>query len=75
VMLYDQDLPHYLWAEVCNTTVYIQHMVPHRELGKMTLEEAVMGKKPDVSHLRIFGFLAYCHIPRETRSKLDKTAK
>ena len=22
-MLYDQDLPRYLWAEACNTTIYI----------------------------------------------------
>lgn len=39
----------------------------------MTLEEAFTGKKPDVSHFRIFGSLAYCHIPKDTRTKLDQT--
>lgn len=74
-MLHDQDMPHYLWAEVCNTTVYIQNRVPHKVLGKMTLEEVFTGKKPDVSHFRIFESLAYCHILGDTRTKLDQTTK
>ena len=74
-MLHDQDLPHYLWAEACNTTVYIQNRVPHKVLGKMTPEEAFTGKKPDVGHFRIFGSLAYCHISGDTRTKLDQTGE
>ena len=60
---------------MCNTTVYIQNRVPHKVLGKMTPEEAFIGKKPDVGHFRIFGSLAYCHIPRDTCTKLDQTAE
>ena len=30
-----------------------------------------MGKKPKVSHLKIFGCPVYVHIPKEKRSKLD----
>ncbi|KAH9291809.1 hypothetical protein KI387_043002 [Taxus chinensis] len=74
-MLHDQDMPRYLWAEACSTTVYIQNRVPHKVLGKMTPEEAFTGKKPDVGHFRIFGSLAYCHIPEDTRTKLDQTAE
>ncbi|KAH9310643.1 hypothetical protein KI387_025678, partial [Taxus chinensis] len=29
-MLHDQDIPRYLWAEACSTTVYIQNRVPHK---------------------------------------------
>jgi hypothetical protein len=37
----------------------------------MTPEEKFTGKKPDVSHLRVFGYIAYVHVPDEKRSKLD----
>ena len=37
-MLYDQDFPRFLWAEACNTSVYIQKRTPHRALGKKTPE-------------------------------------
>ena len=44
-------------------------------MGKKTLEGIFTGKKVEVSHFRIFGSVAYCHIPDENRSKLDQTAK
>jgi hypothetical protein len=70
-MLHDQDLPKFLWAEACNIVVYLLNRSPHRVLGNVTLEEAFTGKKPDISHLRIFGCIVYCHIPAEKRTKLD----
>jgi transposase InsO family protein len=51
VMLHDQGLPMHLWAEACNTVVYVKNRCPHRVLGMSTPEEAFTGKKPDVSHL------------------------
>jgi hypothetical protein len=44
-------------------------------LGNVTHEEAFMGKKPYIIHLRIFGCVFYCHIPTEKRTKLDPTTK
>lgn len=41
----------------------------------MTPEEAFTGKKPNVRHFKIFGILAYCHIPGDTCSKLDQAVK
>jgi hypothetical protein len=42
----------------------------------MTFEEKFTGKKLDVSHLKVFGCIAYVHVPNETRSKLNsKTDK
>ena len=38
------------------------------------MEEAFLGNKPCVDHLRIFGFLAYIHIPKDKRKKLDSTS-
>jgi hypothetical protein len=40
----------------------------------MTLEEKFIGKKPNVSHLRVFGCIAYVHVLDEKRSKLDPKA-
>eukprot|EP00253_Pinus_taeda_P033934 PITA_33934 len=74
-MLYDQDMPKFLWAEACNITVYVQNKTPHRALAKITPEKVFIGKTPEVSHFRIFGSLAYCHIPKEERRKLDQTVE
>ena len=41
----------------------------------MTPEEAFIGNKPDISHFRIFGSLAYCHIPSDTHTKLYQTTE
>jgi hypothetical protein len=37
----------------------------------MTPKENFTSKKPDVSHLKVFGCIAYVHVPDEKRSKLD----
>lgn len=57
-MLYDQDLPKFLWAEICNIVVYIENRVPHRALGMITPKEVFSGKKLEVSHFIIFGNIA-----------------
>jgi hypothetical protein len=41
----------------------------------MTSKEKFTGKKPDVSHLRMFGHIAHVHVPDEKRSKLDLKAE
>lgn len=74
-MLHDQGLPLFLWAEACNTAVYLQNRSPHRALGHMTPEEAFSGKKPDIGHLHIFGCITYSYIPKEKRTKLEPTAE
>jgi hypothetical protein len=39
-----------------------------------TPNEVWSGKKPLVSHLKVFGCDAFVHVPKEKRSKLDKKA-
>ena len=74
-MLHDQDLPMHVWAEAARTVVYVQNHTPHRVLENKTLEEVFSGKKPEVSHLKIFGCPVYIHIPKEKRTKLDPSGK
>ena len=75
VMLHDHGLPMHLWVEACNTAVYVQNHCPHRVLGMSTHEEYFTGKKPDVSHFKIFGSSIYVHVTKDTRKKLEFTAK
>ena len=74
-MIHDQYLPMHLWEEASRTTVYVQNHTSHRVLKNKTPEEVFSGKKPEVSHLRIFGYPVYIHIPKEKRTKLDPSGK
>ena len=74
-MLYDQDMPKFLFAKTCNTIVYIQNRTPHTELGNIMLESVFTGSKPEVSHFRIFASTTYCHVPREKWKELEMTGK
>jgi hypothetical protein len=74
-MLHDQGLPMHLWAEACNTAIYVQNCCPHRVLGMSTPEEAFTGKKPDVSHFKIFGSSVYVHVTMNARKKLEPTVE
>ena len=40
-----------------------------------TLEEVFSGKRPDISHLRIFGSPVYIHVTKDARKKLELTAE
>lgn len=66
-------MPRFLWAEGCNAAVYIQNRTPQKALGKKTPKGVFIGKKPKMSHLRIFKSVAYYHILDKRCSKLNQT--
>jgi hypothetical protein len=74
-MIHDQDLSMCLWAEVAMAVVYAQNRLSHSALGLKTPEEMFTGKKPVVSHLKIFGHPVFMHIPKEKRNKMDPSGK
>jgi len=51
------------------------NQTPTTTVHGMTPKENFIGKKSDVSHLRVFGCIAYVHILDEKRSKLDPKAE
>eukprot|EP00253_Pinus_taeda_P027763 PITA_27763 len=63
-MLHDQRLLKFIWAEAANTAIYVQNQCPHQALGSKTPKERFTGKKPDLSHFRIFGSPLYFHVPK-----------
>jgi hypothetical protein len=74
-MIHDQDLPMCLREKVATTSVYVQNRLSHSALGLKTPEEMFTGKKPEVSHLKIFGCPVFIHIPKEKKNKLDPLGK
>jgi hypothetical protein len=74
-MLNEKNLPNYFWVEAIATVVYIMNRTPIVVVHGMTPKEKFTGKKPGVSHLRVFSCIAYVHVPGEKRSKLDPKAE
>jgi len=71
-LLFEAKLPKKFWGEAVSTAVYFLNRSPTKALHKMTPEEAWLGRKPDLRHLRIFGSKAHVHTPKALRHKWDK---
>jgi len=65
------NLLSFLWAEAMNTTIYTLNMYPIKLVEGKALYEAWTGKKPNITHLRLFGYDAYAFIIFKKRKKLD----
>ena len=74
-ILNEKNMPDYFWAEAVATAVYIMNRTPTAAVHGMTPEEKYIGRKPDISHIKVFGCIAYVHIPDEMRTKLDPKDK
>jgi hypothetical protein len=74
-MLKEKNLPRKFWAEAVSCAVYILNRSPTKSLMNITPHEAWYGSKPDVSHLKVFGSIAYALVPGEIRRKLDDKAE
>ena len=64
-------LPGYLWTEAINTANDLVNISPTRANQGMTLVKKYYKHKPVVTHLKVFGSLAYVHIPDSRRAKFD----
>ena len=54
--------------------MYLKNRSPSKLLN-MTPFEMWYGRKPKVSHLRVFGSDAYAHVPRDERGKFDSKSR
>jgi hypothetical protein len=68
-LLYQAKLPRRYWGEALEMAVYLYNRTPYKSLGLKTPFEAKTGQKPDISHLKIFGSLAYWIVDKP--KKLD----
>ncbi|UYV79479.1 hypothetical protein LAZ67_17002785, partial [Cordylochernes scorpioides] len=72
--LHSANLPQRFWAEAVNTAAYIKNKCYNSALKDKVPDGLWLERNPSVRHLKAFGCLAYSHIPRERRRKLDHRA-
>ena len=70
-MLEEKSLPKFYWDEVIRTTVYIQNRIG----DKVSTHELYFETRPNLQQLRVFGSIAYVHVPKEKRTKLYAKAE
>lgn len=73
-MLAGPGLPKRLWAEAMATACYLNNLTPSADKRKSPYE-LWTGNKPSVKHLKVYGCIAYVHIDKSHRDKLDLNAK
>lgn len=71
--IHGKNLPLTLWAEAVNHSVYTLNRTLTKQ-RQVTPYEMWHGTKPDISHLRIFGSVAYALIADAERRKLEPKA-
>jgi hypothetical protein len=71
----DKSMSHHYWAGAVATAVYIMNRTPIATIHGMTLEEKYSGRKPNLSHLKMFGCMAYIHLLDELWIKLYSKAE
>jgi hypothetical protein len=63
------------WADAMSMVCYLMNKSPSAALDEKVAEEVWTSNEVDYSGLRVFGCLAYVHIPSEERSKLDPKSR
>ena len=74
-MLADSELPKRFWAKALSTATCLRSGSPTNAVQDRTPYEAWTGNKPNVSHLKIFGYGTYTHVPKDERGKLDSKTR
>ena len=75
-MLSHAHLSNRFWAEAVATAAYLRNRSATTALDdRMTPYEKWHGRKPNLEHLRVFGCVAYAHVPDCNRRKLDDKAE
>src|SRR5208282_3160931 len=71
-LIYQANLPRYLWGEALKAAVYLYNRTPHSSLpGYISLHEAVTGNRPIYDNVKVWGSLCYYrdNLPKK---KLDQ---
>lgn len=69
-MLAEANLPLTFWGEAVETEGYLHNLTPTSTLpNDITPFEAFNKKKPDISHLRVWGSRCFVRVPKELQLK------
>ena len=75
-MIAHAGLSNIFWAEAISAAAYVRNRLPTTTLKEREIPyERWYGRKPNVSHFRVFGCMAYAHVPDCERRKLDTKSK
>ena len=70
-MIHAQRLGHEFWTEAVCNAAYVRNRCPTKAVEGMTPKEAWSERMLHVSHMRMFGCVAYAMVPDQRRMKLD----
>jgi hypothetical protein len=69
-MLDESGLPKAFWGECLAALVHVWNRCPTEAVRSATPYELWHGRKPDVSHLQVWGCTAYVHVQKDKRPGL-----
>ena len=70
-MLEEKSFTKFYWAEAVRTVVYIQNRIGEKVLA----HKLYFGRNLNLRHLRVLGSIAYVHVAKDKRRKLDAKAE
>ncbi|KAK3007522.1 hypothetical protein RJ639_014846 [Escallonia herrerae] len=73
--LVENETGNKFWAAAVDTAVYLINRSPASALHGGIPEEEWLGKPVNYSFLKVFGCIAYAHIDKEERKKLDSKSQ
>ena len=68
-------VPNMLWGEAVRHSTYLINRIATKSLADKTPYEALRARKPDISHLKVFGCVCYARTNTVGRKKLDDRSK
>jgi len=72
-MLSESSLPKYFWTDAVNTACYVMNKVLIRPILKKIPYELFNGRKPNIGHLKVFGYKCYVlNNGKESHGKFDE---
>ena len=70
-ILHDSKLSTHFWGYAVLTAAHIHNRLPSHSCNNTSPLEFWSGEVPRIDHLRVFGSVAWVHVPKEKRGKLD----
>ena len=70
-MLKGRNLSNEYWAEAVVCAIYVINRSPTKSVMNRVPKQAWSGMYCSISHLRVFVYVAYAHVLKERRDKLD----
>lgn len=65
-------LPNSFWGEAILIATYLSNISPTQAVLNQTPHEVWFERKPKISHLKVFGCVAYAHILAQSLQKWDR---